>query len=243
MSKSNRFYRNLVNETSLTCFQVLVAETDLLIYANQDLTKKAYQRVVSYRNQIESFICQFPAFATTLSPWTTIESTPDIVRQMIHAGKCAGVGPMASVAGVIAEMVGEDLRQYSDEIIVENGGDLFLCKHQPLNVGIYAGESPFSQRIGIRLDGAGCPFSICTSSGVIGHSLSFGKADAVIIRSRSAAIADAVATATGNRVKSREDIADAVQFAKNIDGVDGVLILVGEAMGAWGNLEIIAMNV
>ena len=241
-SKSNRFYRNQISETSLKSFQVQVAETDLCIYANQDLSTEAYERVINCRDHLEAFIRQHPSFATTLTPWTDIQPAPEIVRQMIHASQCAGIGPMASVAGVIAEMVGTDLLQYSNEIIVENGGDLFIHKKQPFNVGIYAGNSPFSNRIGIHVDSVGESLSICTSSAVIGHSLSFGQADAVTIRARSAALADAVATATANRVKSRDDISNAIDFAKNIAGVDGVLVLIGEAMGAWGNLEIVSMS-
>jgi len=241
-SQSNRFYRNQVRETSLKSFQVLVAETDLFIYATHDLSTEAYEQVIKCRDHLESFIRQHPSFASTLTPWTNAQPAPEIVRQMIHASQSAGVGPMASVAGVIAEMVGTCLLQYSNEIIVENGGDLFIHKKQPFNVGIYAGNSPFSNRIGIHVDSVGESLSICTSSAVIGHSLSFGKADAVTIRARSAALADAIATATANRIKNRDDISSAIDFAKNIAGVDGVLVLMGSAMGAWGNLEIIPMT-
>jgi hypothetical protein len=242
-STSNRFYRNQIKETSLNCFQVIVAETDLCIYANQAYKREAYECVINCRNQLEAFIRQHPSFATTLTPWTDLQPAPKIVRQMIQASQCAGVGPMASVAGVIAELVGIDLLQYSNEVIVENGGDLFIHKKKPFTVGIYAGDSPFSNRIGIHVDRVGESVSICTSSAVIGHSLSFGQADAVTIRSRSAALADAVATATANRVKSKDDISKAIDFAKNIVGVDGILILIGDAMGAWGNLEIVPMNI
>jgi len=242
-STSNRFYRNQIREKSLKCFQVMVAETDLCIYASQDFSKQAYECVIKCREQLEAFIRKHPTYATTLTPWTDIQPAPEIVRQMIHASQCAGVGPMAAVAGVIAELVGIDLLQYSDEVIVENGGDLFIHKQKPFIVGIFAGDSPFSNRIGIHVDSIGESVSICTSSAVIGHSLSFGHADAVTIRARSAALADAVATATANRVKSKDDISNAIDFAKNIVGVDGILVLIGDAMGAWGNLEIVPMNV
>jgi hypothetical protein len=241
-SEANRFYRNQIRESSLKCFHVQVAETDLCLYANHDLKNEAYECVITYREHLESFIRQYPSFATTLTPWIETQPAPEIVRRMIHASQCTGVGPMASVAGVIAEMVGTDLLQYSNEIIVENGGDLFIHKKQSFNVGIFAGNSPFSNRIGIHVDSAGRSVSICTSSAVIGHSLSFGKAEAVTIRSCSAAIADAAATAIANRVKSKDDISDAIGFAKNIAGVDGVLVLMGDTIGAWGLIEIVPMN-
>jgi len=237
-----RFYRNQIRETSLIHFQVVVAETDLSIHASKDLSDFAYKRVSSYRNELEKYINAYPAFATTLAPWTQSSAEPKIVQQMIHAGNQAGIGPMSAVAGVIAEMVGDDLRKFSDEIIVENGGDLYIYKKEPFNVGIYAGaSSPFSNQIGIRVDCSGTPLSICTSSSVIGHSLSFGEADAVTIIARSGALADAVATATGNRVKSSTDIDDAINFAKKISGVDGVLILIDKYICAWGSIEMVAI--
>jgi len=221
----------------------MVAETDLCIYANQELKNKAYECVINCRGQLETFIRQNPSFATTLTPWTSIQPVPEIIRKMIHASHCAGVGPMASVAGTIAEMVGKELLQFSDEIIVENGGDLFIHKKQCFHVGIFAGNSPFSNRIGIHVDDSiDESLSICTSSAVIGHSLSFGKADAVTIRSPSAALADAVATATANRVKSKDDISSAIDFAKSIGDVDGILVLIGDSMGAWGKIEIVPMS-
>lgn len=241
-SNANRFYRNQIREQSLKCFHVLVAETDLCIYANQDLTNEAYECVINCRSQLETFIRQHPTFATSLKPWTDIQPAPKIIRRMINASQYAGVGPMASVAGVIAEMVGTKMLQYSDEVIVENGGDLFIHKKQPFIVGIYAGDSPFNNRIGIHVDSENESLSICTSSAVIGHSLSFGMADAVTIRARSAALADAVATATANCVKSKDDISNAIDFAKKIANVDGVLVLIGDAMGAWGKIEIVPMK-
>ena len=243
MAKSNeRFYRHLTKTKSLTGFQVVVAETDLYIYATRQLINEAYESIMTYREYIESYIAQFPDFATTLVPWDAIGPAPEIIRQMIEAGQKAGVGPMASVAGVIAEYVGKDLLNYSDEIIVENGGDLFIQRNEPFVVGVYAGKSPFSHRIGIRVNHPGNSLAICTSSGTIGHSLSFGKADAVVIRSKSAALADAVATATANHVKSPTDISNAISFAKKNSAIEGILIVIDDAMGAWGNMEIVPVT-
>ncbi|MBF0452035.1 MAG: UPF0280 family protein [Candidatus Magnetomorum sp.] len=243
MALSNeRFYRYPTDASSLKSFQVVVAETDVFVYAKSELIQETYESIMTCRGYIESYIHQFPNFSTSLSPWRTIGPAPEIIRQMIHAGQNAGVGPMASVAGAIAEWVGNDLLQFSDEIIVENGGDVFIHRKAPFVVGIYAGQSPFSQRIGIRVMPSDESLSICTSSGRIGHSLSLGMADAVTIRSKSAALADAAATATGNRVKSPKDISHAIAFAKNIEGVEGVLVLVGDAMGAWGDMEIVPIH-
>jgi len=242
LKTKERFYRFLSSESKLICFQVMVAETDLYVYANKDLKQETYEFIMKYRGYVEAFIQKHPIFATSLVPLASIEPSPKIISEMIIAGQKAGVGPMAAIAGIIAEMVGKDLLQFSDEIIIENGGDLFINKKASFVVGVYAGKSPFSNRIGIKVNSKGKPISICTSSGTIGHSLSMGKAHAVTILSKSAALADAVATSTGNLIQSANDISDAIAFAKKIEGVEGVLILADDKMGAWGGLEIVPIK-
>jgi len=149
---------------------------------------------------------------------------------------------MASVAGVIAEYVGRRLLPYSDEVIIENGGDIFVKKNSAVTVAVFAGKSPLSLKIGLRIDPCGLPIALCTSSGTVGHSLSFGKADAVCVISRSCALADAAATSVGNQVKSKHDIENALEFGKSIPGVTGLLIIIGDKLGAWGDLEIVPIQ-
>jgi uncharacterized protein len=152
------------------------------------------------------------------------------------------VGPMAAVAGAVAEQVGRGLLALSDEVIVENGGDIFLQTADPATVAIFAGDSPLSLRIGIRTGGGNDPIAVCTSSGTVGHSLSFGHADAVCVTSRSAALADAAATAVGNRVGCRRDIPAGIELARRIAGVLGVVIVVGDKMGVWGAGEVVVLD-
>ncbi|MGZ3604978.1 MAG: UPF0280 family protein, partial [Thermodesulfobacteriota bacterium] len=78
----------------------------------------------------------------------------------------------------------------------------------------------------------------CTSSGTVGPSLSFGKADAVCILSKSAALADAAATAVGNVVKEKKDIELGLEMGKEIAGILGTLIIVEEKMGVWGTIKL-----
>ena len=146
---------------------------------------------------------------------------------------------MASVAGVIAEFVGRDLLKYSDEVIVENGGDIFIKSKKKRILGIYAGNSPISNKLAIEIEGEKTPLGICTSSATVGPSLSFGKTDATVIVSKSAALADACATAIGNRVKEPGDIKSALEFAKKIKGVQGILIIFRDKLGAWGDIKIV----
>jgi ApbE superfamily uncharacterized protein (UPF0280 family) len=138
----------------------------------------------------------------------------------------------------MAESVSRDLLELSQEVIVENGGDIYLATSRERTIGIYAGISPLNLQLGIVIQPEDSPLGICTSSGTVGHSLSFGKADAVCILSKSAALADAAATAVGNMVQEGKDIDRGLQKGKEIEGVLGTLIIVGEKIGVWGNIRL-----
>jgi ApbE superfamily uncharacterized protein (UPF0280 family) len=161
---------------------------------------------------------------------------------MTAAGAAAGVGPMAAVAGAIAEAVGRGLLAHSNEVVVENGGDIFLQTDEPALAAVYAGTSPLSLKVGLRVGGGGRPCAVCTSSGTVGHSLSLGRADAATVVARSGALADAAATAVGNRVGSRRDLAAAIEFGRRIPGVEGIVVIAGDRIGAWGGLEIVSLG-
>jgi uncharacterized protein len=237
-----RTYRRWIEETDLIKFDVVVKETDLQILAETDLSHVARESILTHRGYLEAYILQYPAFRKTLAPWPVSAPAPATVADMIVAGQKAGVGPMAAVAGAIAESVGRDLLAYSTQVIVENGGDVFIQTDREMTVGLFAGTSPLSGRIGIKIGKDAMPIAVCTSSAIIGHSLSFGSADAACILSESGALADAVATAVGNTIKASADISTAIEFAKGIDGVLGVVIIVGQKMGAWGALELVPLK-
>ena len=148
---------------------------------------------------------------------------------------------MACVAGAIAEFLGKDLLKKSyREVIIENGGDLFLKIRKIRQVRIYTGKKKSHQGLRLKIRPKDTPLGICTSSGTIGHSLSFGKADAAIIFSKNASLADAVATATGNRIASARDLEMAAVFAKSIKGVLGAVIIVKNKLICWGKVEFVA---
>ena len=175
---------------------------------------------------------------TSLTPIDQDHLAPDIVRDMLRVSSMAGVGPMASVAGAVAEYVGRDLLPQTLNVIVENGGDIFLKTLNEITVGIYAGDSPLSEKIALRVRPSETPLGICTSSATVGPSLSLGRADAVCVKSRSASLADAVATAVGNVCKSKSDIRKALALGSGITGVLGILIIMGGELGAWGEMEL-----
>ena len=231
-----RDYRRWVGGTGLVTFNVTVRETDLAISAAEDLERKARRIILKYRAQLEDYIAANPKFQSSLEPLTQPAHAPRIVTTMIEASRKAGVGPMAAVAGALAEEVGRELLAFSPEVIVENGGDIFLSVKHDRTIGLYAGDSPLTGRLGLEIKAAATPLGVCTSSGTVGHSLSFGKADAVVVVSKSTALADACATAIGNRVKKATDIDGALRFGQRIEGVDGIVIVIGKDLGAWGDV-------
>ena len=146
---------------------------------------------------------------------------------------------MAAVAGAFAEFVGRELLRISPEVIVENGGDIFLKTGKTRLVGVYAGESPYTGKIALKVEPADTPLGICTSSGTVGHSLSFGKADAVIVLSPSTSLADAAATAIGNIVQTADDVQKALDFARGVAGLLGVAVIINDKMGVWGKINLV----
>jgi uncharacterized protein len=233
-----RTYRDWVSDKNLVSFSVVVKETDLHIRARRDLTTKALEATRQCRNELESYIKSHPVFLTTLKPFDVEQDAPPIVKEMADAAREAGVGPMAAVAGAIADRVGRELLPYSDEVIVENGGDIFLKTSKERFIGIYAGESKFTKKIAFSILPEETPLGVCTSSGTVGHSLSFGYADAVIVFSPSTCLADAAATAIGNKVRIAEDIPEALEFAQSLKGLKGVAVIKGDNMGLWGQIKL-----
>ena len=233
-----RTYRHRIESKDLAAFTVVEKETDLFIRAATNIQRKAHRIVLKYRQQLEEYILKNPEFQTSLKPLAAPPEAPYIVKEMIEAGQKAGVGPMAAVAGAVAEFVGKELLEFTPEVIVENGGDIFLKTDKPRIVGIYAGDSPLTGKIGLEIEPNDTPLGICTSSGTVGHSLSFGIADAVAIVAKSAALADAAATAVGNLVKKPSEINIAIEMGRNIVGVLGIVIIVGGDIGVWGSVKL-----
>ncbi len=238
----NRTYRNIIKSEHLVAYKVVVKETDIHVQASKNLEDMTRELVFEYREYIEGYINRFPEFAQTLSPWVVTGPEPIIINDMAKAGAAADVGPMAAVAGAIAEHVGTNLLSHSNEVIVENGGDVFLKLDTPVTIGIYAGNSPLSYKLGLRIDTGNRPVSVCTSSGTIGHSLSLGKADAVCVISGSGALADAAATSIANRVTIKSDIQQAIDYGKNINGISGIAVIKEDKIGLWGEIEAVPLN-
>lgn len=240
-----REYRQAVSVEGLVSSFVNVQETDLHILAPIEVGSAARGLIIYYRNQLENYIARRPEFMTSLVPLDDDRLAPAIVRGMIRAAASAEVGPMAAVAGAIAEYVGNGLLERScREVIIENGGDIFLARQQESVVAIFAGQSPLNQKVGIKVPVQMQPLGVCTSSGTIGHSLSMGKADSVTVLAKSTLLADAAATRLGNEIPADADasaINRALEIARGIDGLLGVVIISARRMGAWGEVDLVRL--
>lgn len=243
MEYRERNYRNKININDLKTFHVSIKETDLWVSASHDLKKEIEDIVHDLRYKLESYIQAHPDFLTALEPFPDDPYAPEIVRDMISCSKKAGVGPMASVAGAMAQYVAHGLNELTGQIIIENGGDIYMNVSRDVTVSIFAGTSPLNNRVGIVIPEKMMPLGVCTSSGRIGHSLSMGNSDVVCILSRSAVLADAAATALGNRIKTKKDLRKISEEAGTIDGILGGLAIMDDEMTAWGEVELKAIDV
>ncbi len=242
-SYQERSYR-LLPQSGLIASRVQLMETDLQIMAETGVEDPALALVTEVRQEIERYINDHPDFLHSLVPLADDPAAPKIIRTMLTAGRRAGVGPMAAVAGSVAEYTGQGLgRLGHDEIIIENGGDVYVRRNRTCTIAIYAGDSPLSGKVGIRLRPEQMPCGVCTSSATIGHSLSLGASDAAVVVAPKTAFADALATRLGNEVREGAKGLDrALTLAKKIKGATGAVLIAGEKLGAWGDLQLVKIE-
>lgn len=239
-----RNYRSLHEAKDLYYFQVSLKETDLAIgvdkasYSNS-LLAWCDTEVRRLRGELETYISLHPEFRTSFEPLPLLPGAPPLAVIMAQAAYQAGVGPMAAVAGAFAQAIGQKLRNQVRDVIVENGGDIYLDSSADRLVSVFAGQSKFSYKIAIKVLAAESPLGICTSSGTVGPSISLGKADAVVIKGTNAALADAVATGAANLIQTKEDLMLAVDYVQTVKGITGILAIKDDLMAAWGNIEIV----
>ncbi len=242
---NERYYRDWVSDNNLKKFHIKYKETDLLIRASQKLPDFSLKVVKSLRDRLDNYIKHNENFLKTLKPVNIGHNAPPEIIKMIESSTRVNTGPMATVAALFAEKVGKALLKNSKnkEVIVENGGDIFLSlKNEPL-IGVYAGEkSPFTNNLGLKINTDNSPLGICTSAGTVGSSLSKGNADAVIVISPEPTLADATATALGNKIKTEKDIKPAINCGQKIDEIIGLVIIKNDQIGAWGNLELVNLS-
>lgn len=222
-----------------TAFQVLVEETDLRVVASADVSAAILAAVTRLRGELKAWIRLYPHFRTSLLPLALPEHAPDIVRRMTHGAALAGVGPFAAVAGTIAQMAAEAVVAQTPDCIIENGGDIYMFSRSDRVVGLLSDPSG-GPGVGVRVKAGEFPVALCASSASIGHSLSLGQGDLAVVRARDGALADAAATALGNRLRDAKSIKPALLYAKSLapHGVEGAFVQCAGQMGIWGKMPL-----
>jgi len=215
-----------------------------IISDREDAFKAAVSSIKLHREKLEEHVREHPLFLYSLQP-VHVDDGPEVVRLMAEAAERAGVGPMAAVAGVLADLAVEEMvREGAKVAVVENGGEASLVSNRPMDVALSAGDSSLSRRVGFRL--RRFPTAVATSSGLYSHALSFGEADAVTIFAENAGLADAAATAVGNIVKGedqRGSVERGVERALSIEGIRGAFIVYRGVVGMGGEVpRIIGVN-
>ncbi|KAB1442258.1 UPF0280 family protein [Pseudodesulfovibrio senegalensis] len=239
-----RTYRETVRPAAgEVSFQVVVEESDLFVLAPADLSREAVDVVRELRGQIKNHMLLHPGFGESLVPVSVSDSGPEVVRRMARAGELCGVGPMAAVAGTVAQMVAEALHKGRGDVVVENGGDVFLHSSRERVVALLP-DPKGGSRVGIRIAPDRFPLAVCSSSGRIGHSLSLGCGDLVTVLSKDAAFADAAATALCNLLRDGDDVQRVLDRAQELvpAGLEGVFAQCGQSVAAWGDLELVAVG-
>lgn len=215
-----------------------IGETAVNIIAEERFIPAAEASIFRSREEIIRFALSDPFFLVTLEPYEPPSFAPPIVRRMCEVSRKAGVGPMAAVAGIIAEeAVRAMMAEGADHAIVDNGGDIAMKLKVPVEIGIYAGDH-YKRKIGFRCEPREGIFGICTSSGKIGHSISFGISDAATVVAEDVALADACATLLGNLIKSDDEevVRAALDKVCSIEGVEGTMVIVEGKVALKGRL-------
>jgi len=240
-----RLYREAMGNSRWTSFRSAYRETDLWVaidtkHYSKEAERFTMDRILCYRQIIEKHIAYHPEFHDSLTPVVDPGGTHPIITAMSEAAGQAGTGPMSAVAGAMAEHICCDLlAEYeADEVVVENGGDIFMKLTAPVSVAVHAGSSPLSEKIALQIKPEQTPLSLCCSSGTIGHSLSFGIADACMIGCRSGAEADAFATAFCNKVKNAGMVHEVTEQALGHSQIMSVVIITGDKLALGGRIEV-----
>ena len=226
-------------------FTIAYKETDLCIGVDRgswqpEIPVCAERFVRELRTDMDRWIGSHPDYAQALTPFQASGDAPGIFKEMSRVTQTSGIGPMSAVAGAVALKVGENLKKRFGikEVIVENGGDIYADLCQDMDISVFAGSSPLSEKVGLHIEAAYAPLGICTSSGTVGPSLSFGKADAVMIVCSDVMLADTYATAFANTIQTAEDVQTCIEKIREQEDILAAIAIKDDKLGICGNFEL-----
>lgn len=244
MEYVDRSYRRRFRGDRWKYFVARYKESDLCIGVDrlswrEGIPVYAEQFVRRLRGEMDAWIAGHPEYERSLVPCEAGDA-PMIFQQMSAVARVSGIGPMSAVAGAVAQKVGEALlREFGvREVVVENGGDIYASICEDVDVSVFAGKSPLSEKVGLHIEAGESPLGICTSSGTVGPSLSFGKADAVMIVCRDALLADTYATAFANRIQTVEDVPGCIEAISKQEDILAAIAIKDDKMGVCGRFEL-----
>ncbi len=221
----------------------ILAQTDIVLFCDQRMGyRAAVRRIRADRAALERYICRVPLFFATIEPLAVVDRAPPLVRRMADAAARAGVGPMAAVAGAIAERAVEAMLESGATAgIAENGGDIQLAGQisGSVRMAVNAPGAALADRLAFRIPPSSLPLGVCTSAGAAGSSISFGTAQAAVAVARSATLADAAATAVANAADGADaeaSVQNALECADDIETLRGALVIVDGLVGRTGHL-------
>lgn len=216
-------------------------DTHLKVYGSE--YDKITEVIVQERKKLEAYILRHPEFKNALSPIALLPEAPEIAQKMAKASTATGLGPMASVAGTLAQIGVEAAKEAGcNEAIVENGGDMYIMSPTLVTIGIYAGKNSIGAQLAFQLTPEELPLAICSSSSKMGHSLSLGDCELATVIAKDAALADSVATLTCNSISIETEVELVLDKVGQIEGIRGILVVKNSKIGLWGNLPKLVRN-
>ena len=245
MEYKDRNYRSRFAGDNRRWFSVKFLESDLWIGVDsgsysQSMEADTYALLVDLRRAMDAYLLMDPQYKAALQPYDAGLEAPDILKEMSRVSHKTGIGPMSAVAGAVALKVAGLLKsKYGvKEVIVENGGDIYADATADMDIAVFAGQSPLSEKVGLHIPASAFPCGICTSSGTVGPSLSLGKADAMLIVCRDVLLADSYATAMANRIKTVNDLQPVIEQIQSIPDILAALAIKGDRLAVSGLYEL-----
>lgn len=245
MEYRERTYRDSFSSIGRKSFCVKFLESDLFIEVDNEsyrlgMADDVMRWLVELRRLADAYIALDPSFKTALVPYDVMPCAPELLKHMSAVSKKTGIGPMSAVAGAFAEYVAMRLKKkYScSEVLVENGGDIYADLTSDMDISVFAGQSPLSGKVGLHIPAGDFPLGICTSSGTVGPSLSFGRADALMIVCSDVALADSYATAFANRIRSVDDLQPVIDSISEQSGILSAIAVKDDRMAMCGRFEL-----
>ena len=245
MEYKERSYRSRFSDDGRRWFCVKFLESDLWIGVDsgsysESIEADTYSMLVDLRRSMDAYLIMDPAYKAALTPYDAGIEAPAILKDMSMVSHKTGIGPMSAVAGAVALRVADFIKcQFGvKEVIVENGGDIYAESHSDMDIAVFAGQSPLSEKIGLHIPAGSFPLGICTSSGTVGPSLSLGRADAVMIVCKDVLLADSYATAMANRIQSAADLQPVIDLISDIPSILGAIAVKDDRMAICGRFEL-----